>query len=105
MTKRNYEREYSLYGSKTIADRSSRNKARRIAKKKYGAKKLRGKDVHHKNGNPKDNSKSNLTIRSRKAASGQRKSRYGRRSMTIAGRLGIMDPMLEGAMMGQTNRG
>lgn len=67
MANRNYEREYELYGSKTIADRSSRNKARRIAKKKYGAKKLRGKDVHHKNGNPKDNSKSNLTIRSRKA--------------------------------------
>lgn len=38
-------------------------------------------------------------------AAGGRRSRYGRRSMTIAGRLGIMDPMLEKAMMGQTNRG
>ncbi len=49
--------------------------------------------------------KSKNSQSSRKAASRQRKSRYGRRSMTIAGRLGIMDPMLEGAMMGQTNRG
>ena len=67
MTKRNYKREYEQYGSKTIAERSSRNKARRIAKKKYGASKIAGKDIHHKNGNPKDNRKSNLTIRSRKA--------------------------------------
>ena len=64
---RNYAREYELYGSKTIADRSSRNKARRIAKKKYGAAKIRGKDIHHKNNNPRDNSRSNLRIRNRSA--------------------------------------
>lgn len=67
MAKRNYAREYEQYGSKTIADRSSRNKARRVAKRKFGASRIKGKDVHHKNGNPRDNRESNLTIRSRKA--------------------------------------
>jgi hypothetical protein len=67
MAARDYRREYEQYGSKTIADRSSRNKARRAAKKKYGASKIAGKDVHHKNGNPRDNRLSNLTIRSRRA--------------------------------------
>lgn len=62
---RNYKKEYAYYGSKTIADRSSRNKARRKAKKIYGEKALKGKDVHHKNGNPRDNSRSNLRIRNR----------------------------------------
>lgn len=34
--------------------------------KKHGKKALKGKDVDHKNGNPRDNRKSNLAITSKK---------------------------------------
>jgi hypothetical protein len=43
------------YNKATVADRSSRNKARRIV----GA---RGGEVHHKDGNPRNNSRSNLVV-------------------------------------------
>jgi hypothetical protein len=54
--KRNYSKEYKDYHGKKeqIARRSSRNKARR--KKKCPA----GKEVHHKDMNPKNNSRKNL---------------------------------------------
>lgn len=35
-SKRNYKEEYAKYGSKTIAERSQRNKARREYEKKHG---------------------------------------------------------------------
>ena len=46
--------------------RAARNRARRAAVKKYGAAALKGKDIDHRNGNPLDNSPSNLRIMSRK---------------------------------------
>ncbi len=55
--------KYRAYNKKTSMERSARNKARRLMKKKVGASALKGKEVHHKNTNPKDNSKSNLTLR------------------------------------------
>ena len=62
---RNYRKEYDNYQGKPdqIRNRSSRNKARRkLAKAGYS---LKGKDVHHKNGNPRDNSRKNLSATSK----------------------------------------
>ena len=50
------------YNRKTIKERASRNKARAIMVKKYGKKRLRGKDVHHKSGSPRNNARRNLAI-------------------------------------------
>ena len=49
------------------ADRLARNRARRKAIKAGKAKRGDGKDVHHRDGNPRNNSYGNLAIRSRKA--------------------------------------
>ena len=59
---RNYRKEYDNYHSKPEQrkNRSSRNKARRKAVK--AGYKVAGKDVDHKNGNPRDNRLSNLSI-------------------------------------------
>jgi hypothetical protein len=59
-SKRNYRSEYDNYhASKEQKDRrNSRNKARRVAVK--AGKAVAGKDVAHRNGNPKDNKVSNL---------------------------------------------
>ena len=62
---RNYKKEYSNYHSKPEQrkKRSSRNKARR--KLANSGVSVAGKDVHHKDGNPKNNSRKNLTTTSK----------------------------------------
>jgi hypothetical protein len=67
--KRNYKKEYANYQGKPeqIANRSSRNKARRAMEKDGKVHKGDGKDVDHKNGNPKSNAKSNLRVTSKSA--------------------------------------
>jgi hypothetical protein len=62
---RNYRKEYDNYHSKPEQreNRSSRNKARRKAVK--AGYEVRGKDVDHKNGNPRDNRLSNLSVTSK----------------------------------------
>ena len=59
---RNYKKEYANYQSKPVQkkNRAGRNAARAIAKKR-GAN-VAGKDVAHRNGNPRDNRARNLTI-------------------------------------------
>ena len=66
MTKRNYKKEYRTYHSKPkqIKNRAGRNKARAIVKKLRGAKAIKGKDIDHKNGDPRDNRIKNLRVRS-----------------------------------------
>ena len=62
---RNYRKEYDNYHAQPEQKkrRASRNAARRTLKK-AGAK-VAGKDVAHKNGNPRDNKRKNLTVQSK----------------------------------------
>ena len=61
-TPRNYKSEYANYHStpKQKQNRASRNAARVVAKK--SGQNVAGKDVAHKNGNPKDNRRTNLAV-------------------------------------------
>ena len=76
--KRDYAKEYARDHSSPakIAQRSSRNKARRKVKKRAGAAALVGKDIHHRDHNPRNNSLSNLSIasvRANRSDNGKRK--------------------------------
>lgn len=64
---RNYKSEYNNYHSKPEQKkkRASRNAARSKLKKAGVVKKGDGKDVHHKDNNPKNNSRSNLKATSK----------------------------------------
>jgi hypothetical protein len=65
---RNYKKEYENYHSseEQKKDRAGRNGARRMLKKKHGNS-LLGKDVDHKDRNPRNNNISNLRIQSKSA--------------------------------------
>ena len=67
MAARDYNREYRNYHSKPEQrkNRSSRNLARRLMKKKLGVKAVKGKDIDHKDKNPRNNARSNLRIRTK----------------------------------------
>ena len=58
---RDYKKEYANYHSspEQIKRRAKRNEARRMLKNRKG---IKGKDVHHKDNNPMNNDKSNLSI-------------------------------------------
>jgi hypothetical protein len=66
---RNYRKEYDTYHGtdEQIENRSSRNKARRKVAATKGKAAVKGKEVDHKNGNPKDNKSKNLQLMSRRA--------------------------------------
>ena len=70
---RDFKREYAVRSKKGRDDRQYRRIARRLMAKKLGIKRLRGKDVDHKDKNPRNNSMSNLRIRSKSA---NRRSNY-----------------------------
>jgi hypothetical protein len=61
--KRNYKQEYNNYHSKPsqLKNRASRNKARTLMETIHGQK-IKGKDIDHIDGNPKNNKLSNLRI-------------------------------------------
>ena len=63
---RNYKKEYENYHSKPEQkkDRAGRNSARRMMKKKNGNS-LLGRDVDHKDRNPRNNTMSNLRVQSK----------------------------------------
>jgi hypothetical protein len=72
---RDYRKEYDNYHSKPDQKkrRAGRNAARALMAKKVGLKKIKGKDVDHKDRNPTNNAKSNLRLQSKK----QNRSRNG----------------------------
>ena len=79
---RNYKKEYSNYqGTATHKkNRASRNAARNALKKVGVVKKGDGKDVNHRNGNPRDNSRKNLSVITKRAnRSFPRNSRAGKK--------------------------
>lgn len=69
MAKRNYAREYATYQGtpEQLRNQSLRHKARRLMIKKHGKKAVAGKDIDHKDGNPRNNSLANLRIMSKSA--------------------------------------
>ncbi|HCO75013.1 MAG TPA: HNH endonuclease [Synechococcus sp. UBA8071] len=62
--KRDYKKEYKRDHSsrKSKVDRASRNKVRRQALRAGKVKKGDAKDIHHVDGNPRNNSKKNLRV-------------------------------------------
>ena len=68
---RDYKKEYkATQGTpEGIADRAARNKARRKMEKAGRVRKGDGKEVDHKNFNPRDGSDSNLRVVSQKVNS------------------------------------
>ena len=77
MSSRNYASEYRKYQKqqKQKKDRASRNAARRVMVKKGKVTKGDGKDVSHKNGNPRDNRPKNLTVERRSKNRSYRRTR------------------------------
>lgn len=65
--KRDFLHEYQTYQgtAEQRKNRSSRNKARRLVTKSLGTAAVAGKDVDHKDGNPKNNNRTNLGVKSK----------------------------------------
>ena len=72
---RDYKKEYENYHKKPEQRRrnDARKAARRLMVKKHGKAKLAGKDIDHKDRNPRNNSTSNLRIQSKKVNRGRNK--------------------------------
>ena len=75
---RNYRKEYDNYQGRPeqIKNRAKRNAALALIKKVNGGKKPKG-DVHHKDHNPTNNNKSNLSIKSVASNRSDNKRRRG----------------------------
>ena len=64
MTKRNYKRERQLQSTPAeLKKNAARKAARRKLEKQGKVRKGDGKDVDHKDGNPRNNASSNLRVR------------------------------------------
>ena len=67
-----YDKKYQA-SEEQKKNRASRNAARAAVVKTKGKAAVKGKDVDHKNGNPKDNSSKNLRVESKKKNRGRKK--------------------------------
>ena len=65
-TKAKYDKKYNATDEQKKR-RAARNKARRKMIAKRGKVALKGKDIDHKDGNPKNNSPKNVRVLSKKA--------------------------------------
>lgn len=64
---RDYKKEYKYHGKpEQIKRRAARNKSRAKVVKARGKAAVAGKDVHHKDRNPRNTSGKNLAVTSRK---------------------------------------
>ena len=65
---RDYKREYNSYHAKPEQkkNRAARNKARTLLSSVGRVRKGDGKDIDHKDGNPRNNNKSNLSVMSKR---------------------------------------
>ena len=65
---RDYKKEYNSYHAKPEQkkNRAARNKARTLLSSTGRVRKGDGKDIDHRDGNPRNNSKSNLSVMSRR---------------------------------------
>jgi len=80
---RNYSSEYKRYQKQSTQkkNRASRNAARNILLKQGKVKKGDGKDVAHRNGNPRDNRPKNLAVSSKRANRSFRRTRTARKAI------------------------
>ena len=82
--RRDYKAEYRKYQSspEDKKNRAARNRARLLAIKQGKARKGDGKDIDHRDGNPQNNSPSNVRVTSRKLNRGkyrvQKERRYNK---------------------------
>ena len=83
--------EYEKFQSsaKAKAERASRNSARRAALKSGRVSKGDGKDIDHKDSNPKHNSASNLRVVSRATNRGKKENSRRRGSRRSRGSWGV----------------
>jgi len=65
--KRDYKKEYTSYHKKHLKDNNARHRARYAAEKRGSVHVGDGKDIDHKDNNPRNNSSSNTRIMSSKA--------------------------------------
>ena len=75
---RNYKKEYSNDSSKRKKNRALNNKARRIMKRKGLVKVGDNKDVAHVDNNPRNNSRSNLSVKAKGANRSYARTRKGK---------------------------
>jgi hypothetical protein len=64
---RDYEKEYQTYHKKHLEDKNSRNRARYAAEKAGKVRVGDGKEIDHKDNNPRNNSSANTRVRSMKS--------------------------------------
>ena len=65
--KRDYRKEYDDYHSKHLKDNNARHRVRYDAEKAGRVKVGDGKDIDHKDNNPRNNSSSNTRVISKRA--------------------------------------
>ena len=72
---RNYRKEYREYHQKHLKDNNARHRARYAAEKAGRVHVGDGKDLHHKDNNPRNNSSANIKVepRSKNRSRKQRK--------------------------------